>query len=151
MTIRATKDESLISSSQVAKSVTYMQNSEKAARTHETAIFGLPSQMRTFDSRSYFFMTASTFAAVSAASLSVSTTESADSFFSSVSGDDFVDIDLLLFRKSAGDYRRRGWIFIRQHCLTRIMGLSDASRRVPNRRLKLLNSRLPSRLTRVLN
>ena len=31
------------------------------------------------------------------------------------------------------------------------MGLSDAIRGVPNRRLKLLNSRPPSRLTRVLN
>ena len=59
ITIQAMKEVSRISSSQPVNSVTYRQKMEKAARMQVTTTLGLPSQTRTLDSRSYFFMTAS--------------------------------------------------------------------------------------------
>ena len=44
--------------------VRYMQNREKAIMRNFTIHFGVPSQIRTLDSRSNFFMTSSTSAAV---------------------------------------------------------------------------------------
>ena len=58
-TIKATKEVRRISSSQLAKRVTYRQNREKVARMQVTTSFGLPSQTRVLDSLSYFFITAS--------------------------------------------------------------------------------------------
>ena len=48
-----------ISSNQLVKSVTYIQNSANVARTTLTRILGTPSHTRTLDSRSNFFITAS--------------------------------------------------------------------------------------------
>ena len=52
-----TNDVSRTSSSIVPNSVTYTSKIANAARYACTAIFGLPSQARVFDSRSYFRMT----------------------------------------------------------------------------------------------
>ena len=58
-TIQATKVVSRSSSSQLANRVTYRQNRENSASTQFTANLGFPSQRRTLDSWSYFFMTVS--------------------------------------------------------------------------------------------
>ena len=50
-------------SMKLANSVTYRQNSENSTATQDTTIFGVPSQMRVLDSRSYLRMIASTSAA----------------------------------------------------------------------------------------
>ena len=47
------------SSSQVANSVTYIQNMEKRASIQVTTILGTPSHILVLDSRSYFFITES--------------------------------------------------------------------------------------------
>ena len=55
--VQAMKEVRRCSSSQLVNRVTQMQNREKEARTQLTAILALPSQIRTLDSWSYFFMT----------------------------------------------------------------------------------------------
>ena len=64
-TMQPKKAERRTSCPAVLKRVMPMQYRENAAISQRRATFCQPSQMRTLDSRSYFFMTASTSAAMS--------------------------------------------------------------------------------------
>ncbi len=55
---------SLTSGMATLNRVTQMQYTEKTIFSRRTMVLGTPSQTRTLDSRSYFFMTSSTSAAV---------------------------------------------------------------------------------------
>ena len=60
-----------VSGNTVLKSVMYRQYTENVAMIQPTMVLGMPCHTRVFDSRSYFFITASTSVCISSAGRAV--------------------------------------------------------------------------------